>query len=173
MLGTLGKPIFDMDFILATASATPNRWADGVYSRPFTVEEIHQIVEAFAKTAKLCMDAGVDGIEVHAVHEGYTLDQFALKYTNQRTDEYGGSLENRYRFAAEIVQAIKAATAARISRCPCATAWCPRPRASAKAPCPRRHDYVEVGRDMAESRDRGQVPPGRGLRHAQLRQRHL
>ena len=37
-----------------------------------------------------------DGIEVHAVHEGYTLDQFATKYTNQRTDEYGGSFENRY-----------------------------------------------------------------------------
>ena len=106
-LGFLGKPIFDMDFILASASATPNRWADGVYSRPFTVAEIQQIVEAFAKTAKLCQEAGVDGIEVHAVHEGYTLDQFALKYTNQRTDHYGGSLENRYRFAAEIVQAIK------------------------------------------------------------------
>ena len=44
-----------------------------------------------------CMDAGVDGIEVHAVHEGYTLDQFTMKYTNQRTDEYGGSFENRYR----------------------------------------------------------------------------
>ena len=97
VLGTLGKPIFDMDFITASASATPNRWADGVYSRPLTVEEIDEIVEAFAKTAKLCMDAGVDGIEVHAVHEGYTLDQFATKYTNQRTDEYGGCLGNRYR----------------------------------------------------------------------------
>ena len=80
VLGTLGKPIFDMDFILASASATPNRWADGVMSRPFTVEEIHHIVEAFARTAKMCKDAGVDGIEVHAVHEGYTLDQFATKY---------------------------------------------------------------------------------------------
>ena len=74
VFGTLGKPIFNMDYLCASASATPNRWADGVYSRPFTKEEIHQIVDAFAKTAKLCMDAGVDGIEVHAVHEGYTLE---------------------------------------------------------------------------------------------------
>lgn len=107
VLGTLSKPIFNMDYITASASATPNRWADDVYSRPFTVEEIHEIVEAFAKTAKLCKDAGVDGIEVHAVHEGYTLDQFTMKYTNQRTDEYGGSFENRYRFPVEIVKAIK------------------------------------------------------------------
>lgn len=107
VLGTLGKPIFNMDYILASASATPNRWADDVPSRPLTVKEIEHIIEAFAQTAKLCKDAGVDGIEVHAVHEGYLLDQFATKYTNQRTDEYGGSLENRYRFAADIVKAIK------------------------------------------------------------------
>lgn len=107
VLGTLGKPIFNMDYILASASATPNRWADDVPSRPLTVKEIEHIIEAFAQTAKLCKDAGVDGIEVHAVHEGYLLDQFATKYTNQRTDEYGGSLENRYRLAADIVKAIK------------------------------------------------------------------
>ena len=46
-------------------------------------------------------------MEIHAVHEGYLLDQFTLKYVNHRTDEYGGSFENRYRFAVEIVQAIK------------------------------------------------------------------
>ena len=46
-------------------------------------------------------------MEIHAVHEGYLLDQFTLKYVNQRTDEYGGSFENRYRFAVEIVKEIK------------------------------------------------------------------
>ena len=105
--GLIGKPIFNMDYICASASATPNRWADDVYSRPFTVDEIHEIVEAFAKTALLCKEAGVDGVEVHAVHEGYTLDQFTMKYTNQRTDEYGGSAENRARFAVEAVKAIR------------------------------------------------------------------
>lgn len=107
VLGFLGKPIFDMDYITASASATENRWADDVYSRPLTKKEIQDIIDGFAKTAKLCKDAGVDGIEVHAVHEGYLLDQFTLKYTNERTDEYGGSFENRYRFPVEIVKAIK------------------------------------------------------------------
>ncbi len=46
-------------------------------------------------------------MEVHAVHEGYLLDQFSIEFFNKRTDEYGGSFENRYRFAAEVVHAIK------------------------------------------------------------------
>jgi 2-enoate reductase len=45
------------------------------------------MVTAFAKTAKLCKEAGVDGVEIHAVHEGYLLDQFTMPYTNLRTDE--------------------------------------------------------------------------------------
>ena len=97
----------DLDKITASASPSPNRWSDKVPSRAMTVEEIHEFVEAFAKCSKMLMDAGVDGVEVHAVHEGYLLDQFTLGYVNKRTDEYGGSLENRYRFAVEIVQAIK------------------------------------------------------------------
>ena len=67
------------------------------------------MVQAFAKTAKKCKEAGVDGVEIHAVHEGYLIDQFTTEYTNNRTDEYGGSFENRYRFPVEIVRAIKEA----------------------------------------------------------------
>lgn len=106
-LRVLSKPFMDLDKITATASPSPNRWSDKVPSRALTVEEIHEYVEAFAKCAKLLQDAGVDGVEIHAVHEGYLLDQFTLPYVNKRTDEYGGSFENRYRFAVEIVQAIK------------------------------------------------------------------
>lgn len=106
-LRTLSKPFMNLDKITATASPAPNRWSDKVPSREMAVEEIHEFVEAFARTAKLLQDAGVDGVEIHAVHEGYLLDQFTLKYVNHRTDEYGGSFENRYRFAVEIVQAIK------------------------------------------------------------------
>ena len=108
ILRAVSKPFMDLDKITASASPSPNRWSDHVPSRAMTKEEIHEFVDAFAKTAKLLQDAGVDGVEIHAVHEGYLLDQFTLKYVNHRTDEYGGSLENRYRFAAEIVQAIKA-----------------------------------------------------------------
>lgn len=149
-LGTLAKPVFNMDYICASASATPNRWADDVYSRPLTVEEIHEITDAFAKTAKLCMDAGVDGIEVHAVHEGYTLDQFAMKYTNQRTDEYGGSFENRYRFPVEIVQAIKKECGKDF---PVSLRYSvvSKTKGFRQGAVPGEEDFVEVGRDMAES----------------------
>ena len=109
LLGAITKPAVDISYITASASATPNRWYDDVKSRPMTVEEIHQQVEAFAKTARKLMDAGVDGVEIHAVHEGYLLDQFTIANMNYRTDAYGGSFENRYRFPVEIVQAIKAA----------------------------------------------------------------
>ncbi len=101
------KPVIDTSHELASPSAQPARWAPDIICPEMTVEQIHEIIEAFAKTAKLCKDAGVDGVEVHAVHEGYLLDQFAIEFFNKRTDEYGGSFENRYRFAAEVVKAIK------------------------------------------------------------------
>ena len=101
------KPILDTSHELASPSPQKSRWAHDIICPEMTKEQIHEIIEAFAKTAKLCRDAGVDGVEVHAVHEGYLLDQFAIEFFNKRTDEYGGSFENRYRFAAEIVKAIK------------------------------------------------------------------
>ena len=101
------KPVLDTSHELASPSAQPARWAPDIICPEITKEQIHEIIEAFAKTAKLCKDAGVDGVEVHAVHEGYLLDQFAIEFFNKRTDEYGGSFENRYRFAAEVVKAIK------------------------------------------------------------------
>jgi len=148
-LGFVMKPILDMDYLTASASATPNRWEESCYSRPFTKKEIKKMVDAFARTAKLCQDAGVDGVEIHAVHEGYLLDQFTMKYTNQRTDEYGGSFENRYRFPVEIVQAIKAAcgkdypVSLRYSVVSKTKDFC-------KGALPG-EEYTEVGRDMEES----------------------
>jgi len=106
------KPILDTSHELASPSPQPARWAPDITCPEMTVEQIHEIIEAFAKTAKLCMDAGVDGVEVHAVHEGYLLDQFSIEFFNKRTDQYGGSFENRYRFAAEVVKAIKEACGA-------------------------------------------------------------
>lgn len=148
-LGVIMKPILDVDYLTASASATPNRWDDSCTSRPLTVKEIKEMVEAFAKTAKLCMDAGVDGVEIHAVHEGYLLDQFTMKYTNMRTDEYGGSFENRYRFPVEIVKAIK-------ERCgkdfPVSLRYSvlSKTKGFGQGALPG-EDYVEVGRDMEES----------------------
>ncbi|MCR5066564.1 MAG: FAD-dependent oxidoreductase [Erysipelotrichaceae bacterium] len=106
-LRVASKPFMDLDKITASASPSPNRWSDKVPSREMTKEEIQKFIDSFAKCSRLLKDAGVDGVEIHAVHEGYLLDQFTLKYVNHRTDEYGGSFENRYRFPVEIVQAIK------------------------------------------------------------------
>ncbi len=105
-LGTVAKPFLDVEYACASASATPNRWYPELKSRPLTVEEIQEMVDAFGKTAKLLQQAGVDGVEIHAVHEGYLLDQFTIANMNYRTDQYGGSFENRYRFPVEIVQCI-------------------------------------------------------------------
>ncbi len=102
------KPIINIPYQCASPSELPSRWSDKVKCREMKVKEIEQIIDAFARTAEMCKQAGVDGVEVHAVHEGYLLDQFTLKYTNHRTDEWGGSFENRYRFPVEIVKAIKA-----------------------------------------------------------------
>jgi len=148
-LGFVMKPILDMDYLTASASATPNRWEDSCMSRPFTVKEIKQMVDAFARTAKLCMEAGVDGVEIHAVHEGYLLDQFTMKYTNLRTDEYGGSFENRYRFPVEIVKAIKAACGKDF---PVSLRYSvvSKTKDFGKGALPG-EEYTEVGRDMEES----------------------
>ena len=148
-LGTIAKPIVDASYICASPSPLPSRWAEDVMCREITKEEIHELIDAFAKTAKLCKEAGVDGIEVHAVHEGYLMDQFTLPYSNHRKDEYGGSFENRYRFAAEVVQAIKKS---------CGKDYPVSLRYSAlsktkgfgKGAVPG-EDYVEVGRDQSEN----------------------
>lgn len=84
-------------------SAIPHRWLDKT-CRAITVDEIHAIVRQFGEAAFHAKRAGFDGVQIHAVHEGYLIDQFAISMFNQRTDEYGGSLENRLRFAKEIVE---------------------------------------------------------------------
>lgn len=84
-----------------------NVWDPTKKNPEMTKQEIHDYIEMFANASLACKLAGVDGVEIHAVHEGYLLDQFTISNTNHRTDEYGGSLENRLRFPIEIVQAIK------------------------------------------------------------------
>ena len=143
------KPIIDTSHELASPSPQPSRWAHDIECPEMTVEQIHEIIEAFAKTAKLCMDAGVDGVEVHAVHEGYLLDQFSMEFFNKRTDDYGGSFENRYRFAAEVVKAIKEACGENF---PVSLRYSveSKMKGFCEGAMPG-EEYVEVGRNMAES----------------------
>ena len=93
--------------ITASPSELPSVWDVNRKCPEITVEEIKEIIEGYGKGAKVLKDCGVDGVEIHAIHEGYLLDQFTIKNTNNRTDEYGGSLENRARFVTDIIKAIK------------------------------------------------------------------
>lgn len=88
-------------------SKMPNVWDPTKMNPELPHDEIAVYVRNFATAALAAKNAGIDAVEIHAVHEGYLLDQFAIASMNHRTDEYGGSLENRLRFATEIVQAIK------------------------------------------------------------------
>lgn len=93
------------EFPPVAPSPIPHRWLDKT-CRELTRDEIHKIIESFGKGAFNAKRAGFDGVEVHAVHEGYLIDQFAISFFNHRTDEYGGSLENRLRFTKEIREEI-------------------------------------------------------------------
>ena len=148
-LNKIASPIIDAEYLTAAPSVLPNRWADDVMTRAITVQEIKDIVYAFGETARLIKEAGVDGVEVHAVHEGYLLDQFTLPYSNRRTDEYGGSFENRYRFAVEIVKEIK-------SKCgedfPVSLRYSVRSMTKDfRYGAMPGEDFKEIGRDMEES----------------------
>lgn len=94
------------EFPPVAPSPIQHRWLDKTCSA-LTVDEIHELVRDFGEGAYNAKRAGFDGVQIHAVHEGYLIDQFAISLFNQRTDEYGGSLENRLRFAREIVEEIK------------------------------------------------------------------
>lgn len=74
-----------------------------------TKDEIQFLIKKFVESAVISKRGGFDGVEIHAAHEGYLLDQFAISFFNKRSDEYGGSLENRLRIATDIVKGIKAA----------------------------------------------------------------
>jgi 2,4-dienoyl-CoA reductase-like NADH-dependent reductase (Old Yellow Enzyme family)/thioredoxin reductase len=77
-------------------------------TRALTTDEVKELISQFVDGAVRVRKAGCDGVELHAAH-GYILEQFLSPYTNKRTDEYGGSFENRLRIVAEIIAGIRAA----------------------------------------------------------------
>ncbi|KAJ7155046.1 NADH:flavin oxidoreductase/NADH oxidase [Mycena filopes] len=100
----------DPSFAFVSASDVPLRGHVGT-PRPLTVPEIKEYVALWAQAAKNAIEAGFDGVEVHSAN-GYLLDQFLQDMSNKRTDEYGGSVENRARFTLEVVDAVVAAIGA-------------------------------------------------------------
>jgi 2,4-dienoyl-CoA reductase-like NADH-dependent reductase (Old Yellow Enzyme family)/thioredoxin reductase len=89
------------------ASDIPSPFS-GLIGHPASVADIAELVHAFALAARRCRDAGLDGVEIHAGH-GYLIQQFLSPLTNKRQDDYGGPLENRMRFALEILRAVRRA----------------------------------------------------------------
>lgn len=73
--------------------------------REMSLDDIQNTISDFVQAARNAMEAGFDGVEIHAAH-GYLLDQFMRKASNQRQDQYGGSAENRMRFLLEATQAV-------------------------------------------------------------------
>ncbi|XP_077231670.1 12-oxophytodienoate reductase 2-like [Tasmannia lanceolata] len=84
-----------------------NSGEEAMFSPPrrLRTDEIPQIIDDFRLAARNAIEAGFDGVEIHGAH-GYLIDQFMKDLVNDRTDEYGGSLENRCRFALEVVEAV-------------------------------------------------------------------
>ncbi|RPD77283.1 NADH:flavin oxidoreductase/NADH oxidase [Lentinus tigrinus ALCF2SS1-7] len=97
----------DIGYEYVSASDVP------LSERPQDVPQIKQYVQAYAQAARNAVHgAGCDGVEIHAAH-GYLIDQFTQDLSNKRTDEYGGSIENRCRFALEVIDAVVAAVGAK------------------------------------------------------------
>ena len=76
--------------------------------RELTIDEIHELIEAFAAAARRLQKTGFDGVQLHGAH-GYLLAQLLSPLRNRRTDEYGGSVENRARFALDVYRAVRSA----------------------------------------------------------------
>ena len=109
------KPMSASAVNLGTKSRTSLKDSDGNLYRDATTPtramsqfEIHQVVDDFANAARNAIKAGMDFVELHAAH-GYLIHQFLSSSVNSRTDEYGGSMENRLRFLKEILTAVVAA----------------------------------------------------------------
>ncbi len=81
----------------------------GEIPRVLTVEEIRELVEKYGEAARRAKEAGYDGVEIHGTH-GYLINQFFSLYSNRRTDEYGGTLENRMRFPLQIYRRVRELT---------------------------------------------------------------
>ena len=113
-VGRISHPDFhDGELPVAPSAINPNEKAytvngftDTVTPRALTIPEIKEIVQDFKNAAQNAIEAGFDGVEIHASN-GYLLHQFFVSTSNTRTDEYGGSIENRARILFEIIEAIK------------------------------------------------------------------
>ncbi|KII83260.1 hypothetical protein PLICRDRAFT_180528 [Plicaturopsis crispa FD-325 SS-3] len=105
-LGRASRPEILAQEGLPYVSASDVKLTDQpIAPRPLTIPEIKEYVQQYVTAAKNAIKAGFDGVEVHCAH-GYLIDQFLQDVSNKRTDEYGGSVENRARFGLEVIEAV-------------------------------------------------------------------
>jgi len=160
------------------ASAIP--LADGLPTpHALTLNEIHDLVDAFAASTRRAFEAGFDALELHAAH-GYLLHQFLSPLSNTRDDDYGGSLENRMRFTLEVFDAMRAAWPAerplgvRLS----ATDWLPggwdmqQTLVLAQALAVRGCDWLDVSSSGISPQAKVNVEPGYQVPFAQRVREH-
>ncbi|HET9955057.1 MAG TPA: alkene reductase [Polyangiaceae bacterium] len=95
----------------SAVALTGSIWTDSAQQQPYAVPramllaEVREAIVEYTRSARLAIEAGFDGVELHGAN-GYLIDQFFNTATNQRTDEYGGSVENRIRFAVEVARSV-------------------------------------------------------------------
>src|SRR5690606_25893341 len=94
-----------------TKTYVNNGFAEVDEPRALTLDEINGVVEDFGKAAANAIRAGFDGVEIHGAN-GYLIDQFLRDGANKRTDDYGGSIENRTRFLKEVLESVTGAIGA-------------------------------------------------------------
>ena len=100
------RDIPGIEFPLGQSSTSKKDPLHGFECKAMTIAEINETVAAFGEGARRAREAGLDGVELHGAN-GYLITQFLSSAINDRTDEYGGSLENRARFVVEIVKSIR------------------------------------------------------------------
>jgi 2,4-dienoyl-CoA reductase-like NADH-dependent reductase (Old Yellow Enzyme family) len=101
------RDIYGVEFPVGLSSTDKDDPTHGFRCERMTIPQIHETVAAFAEGARRAREAGLDGVELHGAN-GYLITQFLSSAINDRTDEYGGSLDNRARFVLDIVRAIRA-----------------------------------------------------------------
>ncbi|MBC5688846.1 FAD-dependent oxidoreductase [Mediterraneibacter sp. NSJ-55] len=148
--GRAGVPALMKGDPICPSDGLPNVWNPVEKHRALTKDEIQMYIDKFGAAAKKAKDAGFDGVEIHAIHEGYLIDQFTTKYCNTRTDEYGGSLEGRLLFPKKIVESIKSACG---QDYPVAVRYSVRSMVKGfnDGAVPG-EDFTEVGRDLEEGK---------------------
>lgn len=105
---TTGKKLDEKQLVFSSVAPSKCEESDNVHSRvrALSIKEIKKLINQFIDGAYRAKNAGIDGVELHAAH-GYLIQQFLSPNTNFRTDEYGGSLNNRFRFLREIIEGIR------------------------------------------------------------------